>query len=57
MERRVDLQMPDTRPDMGRRALFVTSNAAYRCNKMLLAELNLEIPRAAVAVATERRAQ
>ena len=32
--------MPDTRPDMRQRALFVASNAACRWNKMLLAELN-----------------
>ena len=38
--------MPDTRPEMRQRALFVTSNAACRWNKMLLAELNMDIPRA-----------
>ena len=45
--------MPDTRPDMRQRALFVTSNAACRWNKMLLAELKADIPRAAIVVATE----
>ena len=34
--------MPDSRPDMRHRALFVTSNAACRWNKMLLAELKVE---------------
>ena len=37
--------MPDSRPDMRQRALFVTSNAACRWNKMLLAELKVDIPR------------
>ena len=37
---------------MRQRALFVTSNAASRRNKMLLAELKVDIPRAAIAVAT-----
>ena len=49
--------MPDTRPDMRQRALFVTSNAACRWNKMLLAELKVDIPRAAIVVATEHRAR
>ena len=49
--------MPDIRPDMRQRALFVTSSAACRWNKMLLAELKVEIPRAAIAVATEHRAR
>ena len=49
--------MPDTKPHMRQRALFVTSNAACRWNKMLLAELKVEIPRAAIAVATEHRAR
>ena len=49
--------MPDTRPDMRQRALFVTSNAACRWNKMLLAELKVGIPRAAIVVATENRAR
>ena len=49
--------MPDTRPDMRQRALFVTSIAACRWNKMLLAELKVDIPRAAVVVATEHRAR
>ena len=35
--------MPDTRPDMEQRALFVASNAACRLNKMLLAELKVDI--------------
>ena len=30
-------QISDNRPDMGQRALFVTSRAAWRWNKMLLA--------------------
>ena len=49
--------MPDTRPDMRQRALFVTSNAACRWNKMLLAELKVDIPRAAIVVLTEHRAR
>ena len=49
--------MPDSRPDMRQRALFVTSNAACRWNKMLLAELKVVIPRAAIVVATEHRAR
>ena len=49
--------MPDTRPDMRQRALFVTSNAACRWNKMLLAALKVDIPRAAIVVATEHRAR
>ena len=36
-------QMPDTRPDMRQRALFVTSNAACRWNKLLLAELKVDL--------------
>ena len=35
---------------MRQRALFVTSNAACRWNKMLLAELKVDIPRAAIVV-------
>ena len=57
MEKYVCPQMPDIRPDMRQRALFVTSNAACRWNKMLLAELHVDTPRAAFAVATEHRAQ
>ena len=49
--------MPDTRPDMRPRALFDTSNAVCRWNKMVLAKPNVDIPRAAIAVATEHRAQ
>ena len=41
--------MPDTRRDMRQRALFVTSNAACRWNIMLLAELKVDNPRAAIA--------
>ena len=50
-------QMPDTRPDIRQRALFVMSNATCRWNKMLLAELKVDIPRAAIAVAIEHRAR
>ena len=49
--------MPDTRPDMRQRASFVTSNAACRWNKMLLAELKVDIPRAAIVIVTDRRPQ
>ena len=49
--------MSDSRPDMRQRALLVTSNAACRWNKMLLAELKVDIPRAAIVVATEHRAR
>ena len=51
MEQKVPPQMPDTRPDMRQIALFVKSNVACRWNKMLLAELNVDIPRAVIAVA------
>ena len=47
--------MPDSRPDMRQRALFVTSNAACRRNKMHLAELSVDIPRTTMAAATEHR--
>ena len=49
--------MPNNRPDMRQRALFVTSNAACRWNKMLFAELNVDIPREAIAFANEHRAR
>ena len=49
--------MLDTRPDMRHRALFVTSNVACRRNKKLFAELNVDIPRAAIPIATDYRAR
>ena len=49
--------MPDTGPDVRQRALFVTSNAARRWNKMLFAELKVDIPRTAIAAATDDRAR
>ena len=57
VEKYVLPQMVDTRPDLRQRALFATSSAACRWNKMLLVVLNVDIPRAAIAVATEHRAQ
>ena len=57
MEKYVPPQMPDTRPDMRQSSLFVTSNAECFWNKMLLAELNAGIPRAAFAVAIEHGAR
>ena len=50
MEKYVSPQMPDTRPNMRQKALFVTSNASFRYNKMILVEPNVDIPRAAIAV-------
>ena len=42
--------MSDSRLDIRQRALFVTRNAACRWNKMLLAELNVDILRPEIAV-------
>ena len=49
-------QMSDDRPDMIQRALFVTTRAAWRWNKMLLARENVDSPLAAMALATEHNA-
>ena len=50
-------QMSDKRPDMRHRALFLTSRAAWRWNKMLLARENVDSPLAAMVVATEYNAR
>ena len=49
-------QISDNRPDMRQRALFVTSRAAWRWNKMLLARENVDSPLSAMVVATEHNA-
>lgn len=49
--------MPDTRPELRQRALLVSRNATCRWNKLLIAELSVAIPPAAVSVATEPRAE
>ena len=49
-------QISDNRPDMRHRALFVTSRAAWRWNKMLLARENVDRPLAAMVLATEHNA-
>ena len=49
-------QISDNRPDMRHRALFVTSRAAWRWNKMLLARENKDRPLAATVVAIEHNA-
>ena len=49
--------MPKSVPDMRKRASVVTSNATCRWNDMLFAELNVDIPEAAIAVATKHRAR
>ena len=41
-------QISDNRPDMRHRVLFVTSRAAWRWNKMLLARENVDSSLAAV---------
>ena len=41
---------------MRHRALFVTSRAAWRWNKMLLARENVDNPLAAMVIATEHNA-
>ena len=46
----------DSSPDMRHRALFVTSRAAWRWNKMLLALENVDSPLAAVVLAIEHTA-
>ena len=48
--------MLDIRPDMRQRALFVTSRAEWRWNKMLLARENVDSPLAAMVLATEHNA-
>ena len=47
-------QISDVSPDMRQRALFVTSRAAWRWNRMLLAREDADSPLAAIVVATER---
>ena len=49
-------QISDFRPDMRQRALFVTSRAAWRWNKMLLARGNVDRLLAAMVVATAHKA-
>ena len=49
-------QISDNRPDMRQRALFVTSRAAWRWNKMLLARENVDSPLVAMVLATEHNA-
>ena len=49
-------QISDTRPDMRQRALFVTSRAAWRWNKMFLARENVDSSLAAIVVSTEHNA-
>ena len=49
--------MPDPSPGMRQRVLFVTSNAACHWKKMLLAELSVDIPRVAIAIATKHSAR
>ena len=49
-------QISDNRPDMRHRALFVTSRAAWRRNKMLLSGGNVDRLLAAMVVATEHNA-
>ena len=50
-------QISDGRHDMQQRALFVTSRAAWRWNKMLRAPKNVGRPLAAIVVATEHKAR
>ena len=49
-------QISHNRPDMRQRALFVTSRAAWRWTKMLLARENVDSPLAAMVLATEHNA-
>ena len=49
-------QISDNRADMRRRALFVTSRAAWRRNKMLLAREIVDSPLAAMVLVTEHNA-
>ena len=49
-------QISDNRPGMRQRALFVTSRAAWRWNKMLLARENVDSPLAAMVLAPEHNA-
>ena len=53
---RASPQISDITPDMRQRALFVTSRAAWRWNKMPLARENVDSPLAAMMVATEHNA-
>ena len=46
----------DNRPDMRHRALFVTSRAAWRWNKMLLARENVDSQRHAALLVTSHGA-
>ena len=50
-------QISDVRSDMRQRALFATSRAACRRNRMLLARENVENPLATIVVATEHNAR
>ena len=54
---RTSPQISDNRPEMRQRALFVTSKAAWRWNKMLQARENVSSALAAMLVATEHNAQ
>ena len=49
--------MVDRSPDIKQRAMFVTSSAKWRWNKVILAELKEENPLAAIVVATEQSAR
>ena len=53
---RASLQMSDIRPDLRQGALLVTSRAAWRWNKMLLARENVDNHLATMVVATEHNA-
>ena len=50
-------QISDDRPDMRQRALFVTSRAARRWNRILLARENVYCLLASIVVATEHNAR
>ena len=49
--------MPERKPDITQRALFVSTNAAWHSNNILLAELKEETPLSAIVVATKQRAR
>ena len=49
-------QISENRPEMRHRALSVTSRAAWRWNKMLIARKNVDRPLAAMIVVTEHNA-
>ena len=53
---RASPQISNIRPDMRQRTLFVTSRAAWRWNKMLLARENVDSPLAPMVVTTEHNA-